>query len=460
MINIIAVGQVWGALPWLGTAGLQQKMKGMLKMKKYDKNRAFELLNKIGFTRVGGTAEELKAAEILKAECESFGLKAEIEPFDLEMATVEAELEILEPYQKKYTVRGYQCCESTPAEGLVADFLYVQDGDPVDLVDAKGKIVLVNGFLRIPLFRTLLKAGVAAIITMDGSLLDKLDETDLHQRKIRETLRAFGNVPAVQLRVADAMDIVANGATKAKVVTRNENVMLTSHNVIAEIKGTEHPEEIISFGAHFDSVEFSKGVFDNGAGSVINMEMARYFMANPPKRTVKFCWYGSEEIGLCGSKAFVRDHKDELDKHVLMINVDVGGPILGSDVAMVMAGEDLVHFTDYLMKIKGLSAKVKQSIYSSDSVPFADAGVPGINFCRFGSQGASFIHNRFDTMFFLSAEALGKTIEIVMEFSDAIINSVVFPIERKIPDNVKEDVDKYLYKKELAEVNANTEREV
>ena len=421
-------------------------------MKKFDENRAFALLDKIGFTRMGGTPEELKAAEILKAECESFGLDAVIEPFEIEMATVEAEFEILEPFQKKYTVRGYQCSENTPEDGLVADFLYVQDGDPVDLVNAKGKIVLVNGFLRVPLYKTLLKAGVAAIITMDGSLLDKLDETDLHQRKLRETLRAFGNVPAAMLRVADAMDMVANGATKAKLVIKNENVTLTSHNVVAEIKGTEHPEEIISFGAHFDSVEFSKGVFDNGAGSVINMEIARYFMANPPKRTVKFCWYGSEEIGLHGSHAFVRDHKDELAQHLLMINVDVGGPVLGSDVAMVMAGEDLVHFTDYLMKINGLSAKVKQSIYSSDSVPFADAGVPGINFCRFGTQGASFIHNRYDQMFFLSAEALGKTTEIVLAFADAVINAVVFPIEKKIPDNIKEDVDKYLYKKELAEV--------
>ena len=420
-------------------------------MKKYDAERAFALLDKIGFTRMGGTPEELKAAEILKAECESFGLSAAIEPFDLEMATIEAEFEILEPFQKKYTVRGYQCCENTPAEGLVADFLYVQDGDPVDLVNAKGKIVLVNGFLRVPLYRTLMQAGVAAIVTMDGSLLDKPEESDLHQRKLRDALRAFGNVPAVMLRVADAMDIVANGAAKARIFVKNENVMLTSHNVIAEIKGTEHPEEIISFGAHFDSVEFSKGVFDNGAGSVINMEIARYFMENPPKRTVKFCWYGSEEIGLCGSHAFVRDHADELDRHILMINVDVGGPVLGSDVAMVMAGEDLVHFTDYLLKINGLSAKVKQSIYSSDSVPFANAGVQGINFCRFGTQGASFIHNRHDTMFFLSAEALGKTTEIVLAFAEAVINAVVFPIAKTIPDNIKADVDKYLYKKELAE---------
>ena len=78
-------------------------------MKKFDEQRAFDLLGKIGFTRIAGSPEELKAAEMLKAECESFGLKAEIEPFEIESAVVEAQLEVLEPYQKTYTVRGYQC---------------------------------------------------------------------------------------------------------------------------------------------------------------------------------------------------------------------------------------------------------------------------------------------------------------------------------------------------------------
>lgn len=420
-------------------------------MKNYDENRAFALLGKIGFTRIGGTPEELKAAEILKAECESFGLAATIEPFEIESATVEATFEILEPYRQTYTVRGYQCAENTPAEGLTADFLYVEDGLPVNLKRAKGKIVLVNGFLRVPLYKKLMEAGVAGIVTMDGSLLDKLDEIDLHQRKLREQLRKFGNVPAVQLRVCDAKDIVEKGATKAKITLKNENVKLTSHNVMATIPGTEFPEEVISFGAHYDSVEFSKGVFDNGAGSVIIMEAARYFMQNPPKRTLQFNWYGSEEIGLEGSWAYVNNHKDDLKNHALMINVDVGGPVLGHDALVVTAGEDIVHFADFFYQIKGLPVKVRQNIYSSDCIPFADNGVPAINFIRGGAQGASFIHNRFDTMDFLSAEALGKTIAAVMALSDAFINAESFPVQKTIPEKIREDVDKYLYKKEMKE---------
>lgn len=395
-------------------------------MKKYDESRAFALLDKIGFTRVAGSSEELKAAKILKAECESFGLSAVIEPFEIESA----------------------------ADGLTADFVYVENALPVDLLNVKGKIVLVNGFLRVPLYRSLMEAGAAAVVTMDGDIHDDLENTDLHQRKLRSALRTFGNAPAVQLRTVDAMEIVNKGASRAKVTVQNKNITLTSHNVIAEIKGTEHPEQIISFGAHYDSVEFSKGVYDNGAGSVINMEAARWFAQHPPKRTVKFCWYGSEEIGLEGSKAFVRDHKDELKDHVFMINVDVGAPILGYNTAAVTGEESLVHYTDYMLKINGLSAVTRQSIYSSDSIPFADNGIPAINFSRDGAKGAAYIHNRFDTMEFLSAEALGKTLEIVLTYADTLINAAVFPVEKKIPDNIKEDIDKYLYKKELAEAEA------
>lgn len=70
-------------------------------------------------------------------------------------------------------------------------------------------------------------------------------------------------------------------------------------------------------------MQFSHGVYDNGAGSVILMELARHYKQNPPKRNLTFCWYGSEECGLLGSKAYVAAHKDELKDVQLMVNVDV-----------------------------------------------------------------------------------------------------------------------------------------
>ncbi len=414
--------------------------------------REMELLEKIGFTRIAGSPEEEKAAQILKEECDKLGVPAIIQPFEIEQGIVEeATLEILEPFQQEIPVTGYQCAQNTPEEGLEAPFLYVENADNVSLSDARGKIVLVNGYMRVPLFRKLMKAGVAGIVTMEGQLRDKREETDLSTRKLRRTLRAFGNVPMVHTRVLDAIDMVRKGACKARLVLKGRTEEWTSHNVIATVLGTEKPEEIVSFGAHYDSVDFSKGVYDNGAGSVINMEVLRYFAENPPKRTLKFMWYGSEEIGLEGSWAYVKAHKEELEAHKLMINVDVGGPVLGVDRITATAEKALASYLEYFVKIHGFTAEVKQGIYSSDSIPFADSGVPGVNFSRDGAPGAAYIHDRFDTLSFLSADMLEKTTRIVLEFGKEMANAALVPVERKIPQNIVEDVEKYLYKKELSE---------
>ena len=414
--------------------------------------REWELLEKIGFTRIAGSPEEEKSAQILKEECDKLGVPAIIQPFEIEQGIVEeATLEILEPFQQEIPVTGYQCAQNTPEEGLEAPFLYVENADDVSLSDARGKIVLVNGYMRVPLFRKLMKAGVAGIVTMEGQLRDKREETDLSTRKLRRTLRAFGNVPMVHTRVLDAIDMVRKGACKARLVLKGRTEEWTSHNVIATVLGTEKPEEIVSFGAHYDSVDFSKGVYDNGAGSVINMEVLRYFKENPPKRTLKFMWYGSEEIGLEGSWAYVKAHKEELEAHKLMINVDVGGPVLGVDRITATAEKELASYLEYFVKIHGFTAEVKQGIYSSDSIPFADSGVPGVNFSRDGAPGAAYIHDRFDTLSFLSADMLEKTTRIVLEFGKEMANAALVPVERKIPQNIVEDVEKYLYKKELSE---------
>lgn len=414
--------------------------------------REMELLEKIGFTRIAGSPEEEKAAQILKAECDAIGVPAIIEPFEIEQGIVEeATLEILEPFQQEYPVTGYQCAENTPEGGLTAEFVYVENATDVDLQDVQGKIVLVNGFMWVPLYKKLMKAGVAGIVTMEGELRDRREETDLSTRKLRRTLRTFGNVPMVHTRVLDAMDMVRKGACKARMVLKGRTEERTSHNVVATVLGTQRPQEILSFGAHYDSVAFSKGVYDNGAGSVINMEVLRYFKENPPKRTLKFMWYGSEEIGLEGSWAYVKAHKEELADHLLMINVDVGGPILGHDGIAATAEDKLATYLEYFVKIHGFSAEVKQGIYSSDSIPFADSGIPGVNFTRFGAPGAAYIHNRFDTLDFLSADALAKTTRTVLAFAQEMANAAVLPVERKIPQNMVDEVEKYLYKKELAE---------
>ncbi len=409
--------------------------------------REFELLKKIGFVRTSGSEEELKAANILLDEISAIGCEGHLEEYKVSTSKItKASFKVVAPYEKEYEVTPYNCSISTPEGGITVDFVYIEDGLDANLVDIKGKIVLLNIGPDPKLYKKLIKAGIAGYITMSGTTKDKEDETDIYVARMREKNTKYGKVTALNIRTKDCFEMVKNKASKVKVELITEDIELTSHNVVTTIEGTKYPDEIISFGAHFDSVPFSPGVYDNGAGSVIIMEMLRYFKENPPIRTVKFVWYGSEEVGLLGSKAYLKAHEEELKKHLLMINVDVAGAVLGKETAYITAEQSLVDYIDHVAKIKGYPLKVEQSIYSSDSTAYADAGIPSVTFARFAPHGGTFIHSRHDVIDYLSAEALEKTTNITRDFSESIINSVVFPIEKKIPEDLRKKLDKYFNK--------------
>ena len=417
--------------------------------------RAFELLKKIGFIRTSGSEEELKAANILLEEISLIGCTGHLEDYTVPTSKIKkALLKVVEPFEKEYEITPYNCSIGTPEGGITTDFVYIEDGLDANLVDLKGKFVLINVRPNPKLYKKLIEAGIAGYITMCGNAMDEEDKTDITVARMREKNTQYGKIPALNMRMKDCFHMVKNKASKVKVELFNEDIELTSHNVVVTLEGSKYPDEIITFGAHYDSVPFSTGVYDNGAGSVIIMELLRHFKENPPIRTLKFVWYGSEEVGLLGSKAYLKAHEEELKKHLLMINVDVGGSILGKESALVTAEQSLVDYIDHMGKIKGFPLKVEQSIYSSDSTAFADAGIPSVTFARFAPSGGAFIHTRNDIIDYLSAEALEKTTIIAGEFSESIVNSVVFPIERKIPDNMIKELDKYFGKESKKEDSA------
>lgn len=414
-------------------------------------HRAFQMLKSLAYVRLSASPEETKAAEVLKNACVEAGVDVHIEEFNVPCGKVNsARLVVTAPYKKEYAVSGFERSLSTPEGGLDAEFYYAEDLQDVHLKNCKGKIVMVNGLRRND-YKKLMKAAPAAILTFSGSVLDRESETDLGIRKLRETMtEPFGSAIALNLRAKDAAEIVRRSAKEMHIEIDSESYDGVSRNVCAVIEGEKYPDEIVSFGAHFDSVHFSTGVYDNISGSVILVELMRYFAAHKPARTLKFNWYGSEEQGLLGSKAWVKAHEDELEKHVLMINVDVAAPTLGVNIAPVLGTEKTVGYVDALMKEIGVGCGVKMDIYSSDCVPFADKGVPAINLCRFGAPGANFIHDRRDNLKsgYLDENALGITLKQALYLAKRTVNAEVFPIERKISDEIKEKVDKYLFKKD------------
>lgn len=407
----------------------------------------YSFLEKIGFTRVGGSKEELHAANIIKDEIESIGGCAEIVSFEVNAYDVTNVLltATKEYNHKNYNVSAYGWCGENV--NLTAPFYYFEGIDDVSKHEVSGKIALVNGYVGYDLYKVLVDCKAVGFISYSGDIRDDDSICDLDQRELRNQLASLGVLPGVHMTVKDASDLVLFEPDSITIQIEQKQYKTNSQNVIAEIKGTTNPDEVIVFTAHYDSVYFSKGVYDNGAGSAIHLELYKHYLNNPPKRTLRFIWCGSEERGLLGSKAYAYGlEKDQLQKIQLCINTDVAGPVLGRDSVCVIGEQEAVGMINAYTKEIGFSARVVQSIYSSDAIPFADLGIPGINFMRFGAPGTAYIHNRHDTLLFMSDKSLEKTYNFVLGVCDRIISSYILPVNRTVPQNMVDEVNKYLKK--------------
>ena len=405
----------------------------------------YQSLQNLNFVRVSRTKEEKEAALIIKNEVEEVGGTAVIEEFEVSEWKIKQEkFYVNEPVLKEYEVTAYGCSLNTNGP-LTAPFYYLESFTEVSRKKAKDCIVLVNGYLSYDTYKEIVNSGAVGFITYSNDVYDDKSNSDLDIRELRKQLSDIKKLPGVHMRTTDAMELIKSNPTLVTIDNDQDEFKATSQNVISEIKG-ELEEEIV-FTAHYDSVPFSRGVYDNGAGSAILLELYRYFINNKPKRTLRFIWCGSEERGLLGSKEFVKKHNKQLKNIVLCINVDVAGPVLGKDAIVVMANKDAVKFVEeYRTQIEYV-CDVKSDTYSSDSIPFADKGIPGLNFMRFGAPGTAHIHSRKDTLLFMSEDALYNTFKYTLEFSKHLANVEEFPIPRKIDAKMKDKVCKYLKKR-------------
>lgn len=409
--------------------------------------RMYKFLEKIGYTRVGGSKEELEVANIIKGEIEALGGKASIVPFTVNAYDIKKVS--LKAYNKNtiktYEVSAYGWCGENIK--LKAPFYYFEGIDEVSKYEVRGKIALVNGYVGYDLYKVLIESKAVGFISFSGDMRDSDEITDLDQRELRNQLATLGVIPGVHMKIHDASDLVEFDPELVEIEIEQIQTTCDSHNVISEIEGSTNKDEVIVFTAHYDSVYFSTGVYDNGAGSAIHLELYKHYLDNKPSRTLRFIWCGSEERGLLGSKAYAYNlEKEELDKILLCVNTDVAGPVLGRDSVCVIGEVEAVNMINSFAKEIGYSVRVAQSIYSSDGIPFADLGIPAINFMRFGVPGSAYIHNRHDTLSFMSAKSLEKTGQFVQRVCDKIIASHVMPINRVIPQNMVDEVNKYLKK--------------
>jgi hypothetical protein len=90
---------------------------------------------------------------------------------------------------------------------------------------------------------------------------------------------------------------------------------------------------------------------------------------------------------------------------------------------------------------------VKQDVYSSDSTPFADKGVPALSFARIAPPNTATIHNSYDTIALMKGEQMVEDIDFITAFTDRMANAVRLPVAKEIPESIKEKLDVYLTRK-------------
>ena len=412
---------------------------------------ALSFMEKINYIRLAGTEGESKAAGAIFDGLASIGLNPRLEPFEIDGYEIKkAAFEITKPFACTYPVTGYGLSGSTAEGGLRAPFFYAEDGNDIALAQARGKIALLNAHVNANQYKKLVDAGVAGFVTISGSAVDEIEKTDLETRMLH-TARHLKNgelpkIPGVTIRAADAIELLRAGEPEEAVLTlEQEEMKLASGNVIAEIEGADKAGEWITVGAHYDSVPFSPGMYDNAAGSAIIFEACRHFSQprHKPRRSLRFIWFGAEERGLLGSLHHIAANPDEIKATKLMLNVDLAGQIIGSHGLMITAQKRVGDFLRFIAQEDGFGISIKQDIYSSDSTAYSDAGVPSFSFARFGTVG----HCRNDIIKLCSAAAMEKSTAFMLHITERIANSEVFPIPADIPSDLKDKLDIYFNRK-------------
>ena len=404
-----------------------------------NKKTVREILKNTDYIRTSGSAEEKQAADYLQGLCEAMGVTAFRESFDVDTA------EILEASLaadgKEIPCRGYKLCGSGSVE---APLCYMPNTDPASLSRANGKIVLLDTGISYWIYQDLLDAGVVGFITYDGNV--HYPDRDIDQKMLRPYVSKGRKVPCVNINAKDAFRLVQSAPETVSVQVWQTESVSASQNVVAEIPG--RTDEWIVLSAHYDSTPLSRGAYDNMSGCIGLLGIMDALRGKAPLRYgLRFVFCGSEEVGLLGSKAYTAAHESELEKIALNINLDMIGTYMGRFIACISAENKLLHYLEYLCALRGWGLNARLDVYSSDSTPFADKGVPAMSFARLAPASQATIHNRYDTKALLSEDQLIADIGFLADFTLGMADAVKCPVSREIPDDIRTKLDEYLLRK-------------
>ncbi len=185
----------------------------------------------------------------------------------------------------------------------------------------------------------------------------------------------------------------------------------TSHNVIGEITGSEHPDEVVVIGGHLDSWDLGTGAVDDGAGVAITMAAGSTIkrVAGAPKRTIRVIAFSNEEQGLWGGRAYAAAHSGEVAKHVIGAESDFGaGKVYAVRFGVAPHAEAAAAKIAEVLAPLGIVADGKPAFAGPDLGAIAEAGMARAALAQDGTDYFDLHHTADDTLDKVDAKSIDQ----------------------------------------------------
>ena len=363
--------------------------------------------------RESATAQEAVAAEYLQDRFQESGYETEIQRFtieDLALAGMGLRLELPDP--EEFAALPLERSGLGDVSGILTPVGLAMPGDLPD-GGLEGRIAFAKrGVITFQAkAENVFAAGAVGLVIYNNVF-----------GPFRGVLATQPDFPVISISRNDGEaieDLLADSEIEASITLTTKD--LPSQNVIAEKKGPG--ESVVVLGGHYDSVPGIAGANDNASGAAVLVTLARMLADVDLPFTIRIVPFGSEELGLLGSRFYVESlSENELENTKAMLNFDALGT--GSGVSVFGDGDITALVSDIGDQVNvDVAVTLGLRGGSSDFASFREAGVPYLMF--FGDD-VSRIHTERDTLEFVQAEMLGGAAAVAaallqsQEFADLI----------------------------------------
>jgi carboxypeptidase Q len=338
----------------------------------------------------------------------------------------EESLELVSPRRLKLRMLGLGGSVGTPASGITARVLVVSSFDELTrrAAEARGRIVLYD--VPFTEYRETVRyrvqgASQAARVGAVASLVRSIASGSMqspHTGNMRYD-SAFTRIPTAAVSVEDAMMLhrMQDRGERVTVTLRMRASMrpdAPSRNVVAELRGSERPDEIVVLGGHIDSWDVGQGAMDDAGGSIAAWEAVRLMkrLGLRPRRTVRVVLWTNEENGGRGAAAYRDAHMSELTKHVMAMESDngtfspTGFRVSGSDATVAVAQS----IGPLLARIGAGLIERETEGPEADIAPLVALGVPGMGLKVDRTRYFWYHHTEADTFDKLDAGEVARCV--------------------------------------------------